>query len=56
MYIQVDGVSMRSPLGPLFANFYMAELENNTIPFLKPKESPLVYSPSLKTLRFTVHT
>ena len=29
--------------GPLFANFYMAELENNIIPFLKPEESPLVY-------------
>ena len=43
MYIQVDGVSMGSPLGPLFANFYMAELENNIIPFLKPEESPLVY-------------
>ena len=31
-----------SPLGPLFAYFYMAELENNIIPFLKPEESPLV--------------
>ena len=35
MYIQVDGVSMGSPLGPLFANFYMAELENNIIPYRK---------------------
>ena len=43
MYIQVDGVSMGSPLVPLFANFYMAELENNIIPFLKPEESHLVY-------------
>ena len=34
---------MGSPLGPLFANFYMAEQENNTISFLKPEESPLVY-------------
>ena len=27
MYIQKDGVSMGSPLGPTFANYYMAELE-----------------------------
>ena len=43
MYIQVNGIKMGSPLGPLFANFYMAELENNKIPFLKHEESPLVY-------------
>ena len=27
IYTQVDGVAMGSPLGPLFANFYMANLE-----------------------------
>jgi len=26
-YLQIDGVSMGSPLGPLFANFYMADLK-----------------------------
>ena len=30
-FIQVDGVSMGSPLGPLLANFYMANLENNIL-------------------------
>ena len=29
LYIQINGVAMGSPLGPLFANFYMADLENN---------------------------
>ena len=37
---------MESPLGLLFAIFFMAELENNTIPFLKPEESPLASSHS----------
>ena len=38
MYIQIDGMSMGSPLGPTFANFYMADLENRvlSIPGLKP--------------------
>ena len=38
MYIQIDGMSMGSPLGPTFANFYMADLENRVlnIPGLKP--------------------
>lgn len=30
-YKQVDGVSMGSPLGPTFADFYMAELENTAL-------------------------
>lgn len=30
-YIQVDGVSMGSPLGPTFADFYMSRLENNIL-------------------------
>ena len=33
-YIQVDGVMMGSPLGALFANIFMCELENNVIPKL----------------------
>ena len=31
LYCQIDGVAMGSPLGPLFANFYMAELENRVL-------------------------
>lgn len=27
MYVQVDGVAMGSPLGPLFANFYLGSIE-----------------------------
>ena len=34
-YQQVDGVMMGSPLGPLFANVFMCELENTLIPKLK---------------------
>ena len=40
LYVQVDGVSMGSCLGPTFADFYMCNLENNTFsdcPELKPK-------------------
>jgi hypothetical protein len=40
-FMQVDGVSMGSPLGPLFANFYMANLENNILNDLDTK--PLIY-------------
>lgn len=38
MFIQIDGMSMGSPLGPTFANFYMADLENRvlSLPGLKP--------------------
>ena len=40
MYVQHDGVAMGSPLGPLFANFYMGSIEEkifNEHPELKPK-------------------
>jgi len=30
-FVQVDGVSMGSPLGPTFADFYMAQLENRLL-------------------------
>ena len=38
MYIQKDGMSMGSPLGPTFANFYMADVENKVLsmPNMKP--------------------
>ena len=39
MYMQVDGVMMGSPLGPLFANIFMCELENYVIPRLAHKLS-----------------
>ena len=31
MYVHCDGVSMGSPLGPTFANFFMAEVENRAL-------------------------
>lgn len=37
MYAQVEGVMMGSPLGALFANIFMSELENKLIPKLKGK-------------------
>ena len=43
IYLQKDGVSMGSPLGPLFANFYMANLENSVIPTIDSHERPLIY-------------
>ena len=33
-YMQIDGVMMGSPLGALFANIFMCELENTVIPQL----------------------
>ena len=29
IYIQIDGVAIRSPLGPLLANIFMTSLEEN---------------------------
>ena len=37
LYRQKDGIAMGSPLGPLFANFYMCNLENSV---LENMESP----------------
>ena len=34
MYTQMDGVMMGSPLGALFANIFMCELENTLVPKL----------------------
>ena len=31
MWLQVDGVTMGSPLGPTFANFFMSEVENRAL-------------------------
>ena len=42
IYIQIEGVAMGSPLGPLFANFYMAYLENSI--FSNPCFKPSIYA------------
>ena len=34
IYIQIDGVVMGSPLGPVLANIFMAELESVLVPKL----------------------
>ena len=34
IYMQIDGVAMGSPLGPVIANIFMIELENHIIPQL----------------------
>ena len=43
IYKQVDGVSMGNPLGPLFANFYMANLENSVLDNLPTADKPAIY-------------
>ena len=43
MYIQLDGMSMGSPLGPTFANFFMAEVENRTLDGMSPNSKPSLY-------------
>ena len=37
MKLQVDGVAMGSPLGPVLANIFMVELETSVIPNLSNK-------------------
>ena len=37
IYIQLDGVAMGSPLGPVLANIFMVELETSVIPNLNDK-------------------
>ena len=34
MYMQVDGVTMQSPLGPVLADIFMIELEKAVLPEL----------------------
>ena len=34
LYAQIEGVMMGSPLGALFANIFMTELENSVVPRL----------------------
>jgi hypothetical protein len=41
IYLQTDGVSMGSPLGPLMANFYMADLENRVLKDMPVSENHL---------------
>ena len=42
IYIQRDGVSMGSPLGPTLANYYMCYIENNVLPTMD--NPPVVYA------------
>ena len=42
LYCQIEGVAMGSPLGPCFANYYMANLENNILDNLDKK--PNIYA------------
>ena len=42
MYLQIDGVTMGSPLGPTFSNFYMGDLEERT--FNGSFQKPVVYA------------
>ena len=37
LYVQKDVISMRTPLGPTFANFYMCKLENKAFSSLQNK-------------------
>ena len=37
LYAQKDGISMGTPLGPTFANYYMYEIENNAFATLYSK-------------------
>ena len=43
VYKQIDGVSMGSPLGVLFANTYMSHLETNVLPTIADDDKPIVY-------------
>ena len=42
LYVQRDGCSMGSALGPLFASYYMCSIENAVLPTLSKR--PLVYT------------
>ena len=42
IFLQKDGVSMGSPLGPLFANMYMCFVENTVLPTLT--HPPMIYT------------
>jgi hypothetical protein len=42
MWLQVDGVTMGSPLGPTFANFFMSEVENRALDNITAR--PVIYA------------
>ena len=42
LYVQCEGVSMGSPLGPTFADYYMCHLENNVFEH-NPELKPYIY-------------
>ena len=43
IFQQTDGVAMGSPLGPLLANFYMADLEQKVLDDLGEARKPIIY-------------
>ena len=43
IYRQTDGLSMGGPLAPLFANFYMSNLEEEILPLIPKEDAPIVY-------------
>ena len=43
IYVQTDGVSMSSVLGPIFCNFFMFDLENKILIALKTSNIPKIY-------------
>ena len=43
LYRQTDGIAMGSPLGPIFANFYMSDLEARVLKGIDLQNKPLLY-------------
>ena len=52
---QVDGVAMGSPLGPLFANYYMGNLETQVLSSLSPDLTPVAYCRYVDDVFLLVH-
>ena len=44
IYIQIDGVAMGSPLGPVIANIFMVELDTNLVPKLRVAYVKIAYT------------
>ena len=55
LYKQVDGVAMGSPLGPLFANYYMGNLETQVMSSLSPDLTPVAYCRYVDDVFLLVH-
>ena len=55
LYKQVDGVAMGSPLGPIFANYYMGNLETQVLSSLSPDLTPVAYCRYVDDVFLLVH-